>query len=81
MSAATDQILELDGSTLDEETGEITCFTHKIGDVLVSLGCENFVSVLTGESVDLDIGGESHRLTRISDNQHTIRDLTEYPDE
>lgn len=75
MSAATDQLAELEGSSVDEETGVVTCFTHLMSDVLIGLGVENFVAVVTGTSVDLDIGGVSHRMIRISDTQHTVEDL------
>lgn len=77
MSAATTQLAALSGSSVEEGTGIVTCFTHLMSDVLIGLGVANIVAVVTGTSVDLDIGGVGHRLTRISDTQHTVEDLSD----
>lgn len=74
MSAATTQLAALTGSTVDGAV--VTCFTHLMSDVLIGLGVANIVEVVSGASITIDIGGESHRLTRISDTQHTVEDLT-----
>ena len=71
MSAITDALALLDGS-VEDPAGTVVCFTHLMSDTLIAAGCENFVAVVTGTSVDLDIGGVSHRLTRVSDNQHQV---------
>ena len=71
MSAITTSLALLPGS-VESPPGTVTCFTHLMHQVLVPAGCANFVAVLLGTSVNVDMGGVSHRLTRINDNQHTV---------
>lgn len=71
MSALTDALALLPGS-VESPSGTVLCFTHLTGDTLIAAGVANITEVVSGTSVDLDVGGVSHRLSRTNDNQHTV---------